>query len=179
MDACQHVKGFSLHPDRRIFNLLGGGLALTSVAMPWYMVWFCGVLASSWLFQLHDNAYSWLILSLVVGGGILSLFSRYGGPVTLLGSLAFALTFSTDQVFYTITGVSPAGPLGKECLGSSFYGPSQLPALHLVGLWFAISGGVVSLMGKTWNPNTLWYSLRRRGQVIDHREAQLDEPESP
>lgn len=136
VDECQHLKRFW---NKQIFNLSGGGLALISAAIPWYFAQFCGSLIAVWLFQLP--VLSWLILSIVLGGGVLSILTRYGGILSLAGSFVFALTFSTSQLFTVNIGVSPTTAL-PPC-SSGFYGVS-------LGFWAAILGGALSLMGKSW-----------------------------
>ncbi len=129
---------------RRRFNILGGGLSLASVAVPWYLA-YCGAFIASWLFQQYLA-----VLVLVVVGGALALLSRFGGVLTLFGSLLFLATINLPFSSYTKTslpGIIVSGNL--PCTGA-LYGIDQPIIFHAIGFWVAVVGGTISLMGSVW-----------------------------
>ena len=73
------------HPSARVFfNIVGGGLTLLSLQLPWLTI--NGLYPVSVQPQgLYLVAFYWIL-----AGAILSFLSRYGGLMTLLGIFAFA-----------------------------------------------------------------------------------------
>ncbi len=73
------------YPGARVlFNLLGGGLTLLSLQLPWVMI--NGVFpVSVQPVGVYVVAFYWIL-----AGAILSFLSRYGGLMTLFGFFAFA-----------------------------------------------------------------------------------------
>ena len=131
---------------RRRFNAIGAGLTLASTATPWYMASSCGQFLAFWLFNLPQP--QWLVLVSLIAGGILSLFSRYGGLLTMGTSLFFAATFTTGQL--SLTHVSPPGIVTTPC-PTDFYGTNGPTALHELGVWIALAGGILTVaLGKSW-----------------------------
>ncbi len=135
--------GLAVRAHRRL-NIIGGGLSLASVAIPWYLA-YCEAFIASWLFQQYPA-----VLVLVVVGGVLALLSRFGGALTLFGSLLFLATINLPFSSYTKTSLP--GIIVSEslpCMGAP-YGIYQPIIFHAIGFWFALLGGLISLMGSPW-----------------------------
>ncbi len=131
------------------YNVIGSGLTLASLAVPWYMTFFCQLFLAFWLFDLPWP--TWLVLIPVAAGGILSLFSRYGGVVTIASSLVFAATFTTGQPSGYFV-VPPSAANNFVCQpGSSFYQVGEPLWPHVIGFWVALAGGILTLaLGTSW-----------------------------
>lgn len=132
------------------FNLIGGGIALSSIVLPWYVAEFCGPVVY-WIYGLPQ--ITWLVLPVVAIGAVFSLFSRYGGIITIAGSLLFIQIF---QLPFYITTV-PSLYVAQPCPGG-IHGLSQPTYFDSFGFWFALAGGALSLLGISWN---LPWNLRR------------------
>jgi uncharacterized membrane protein YccC len=133
--------------EHRRFNALGAGLTLASAAVPWYIAYFCQSLLAYWLFNLPQPP--WLVLTAVIAGGVLSLFSRYGGLLTIVASLFFAATFTTGQL--SQLQLPPTWLITTPCTSSNLYGVHEPTALHTIGDWIALAGGVLTVaLGASW-----------------------------
>ena len=106
----------------RFANLIGGSLSVVSLVLPWLIE------GQNVQFLFLSPIGSWVVLGLVLTGGLCSFVSRYGGWITTLGVLAY-LTL---------------GPIPR---------PSLFPADYSFGpgFWLAWSAGPITLLGLSSN----------------------------
>ena len=109
---------------RSLLNVVGGILTFSSIALPWLLV------NGNPLYAVQLGMFPFLLI-----GGTISLFSRYGGLLTLAGNLVFS-----------IGGVTFNCPAGGCYIVS---GP---------GGWLAWAGAAVSLAGRSRNSPSLLLS---------------------
>lgn len=112
--------------SRRIFNIFGGAVTITSLALPWRVV--NGI--NSFLFYVPFSPVPWdsiIVLSMVLLGGLISFRSRVGGIPTIVGLLTYLALLTPT--------VPPPGVTNTDILGPGF--------------WTAIAGVVISLLGES------------------------------
>ena len=109
---------------RRLLGLLGGILTLGSVAMPWIIIG--GSLSVS---VFHPNAGVWFVPWVIIAGGLTSMVSRYGGLITIIALVSYALT-------------PPMYPGSPPITGNTSFG---------IGFWLACVGAGSSIVGSSWN----------------------------
>jgi hypothetical protein len=110
----------------RLSNLAGGGLTLLSTLLPWIIV------GPDLHFLFLSSGSAWVVLALVLVGGLDSLRSRYGGLITTLGLITYLLS----------------GPFPR---------PSFFPAEYSLGpgFWLACLGAPITLLGLSSTSDTL------------------------
>ncbi len=125
-------EGFEVGPrmDRKvlrleqIFNVVGGITTLVSVALPW------GAINGGYNLSIFSTGAIFLIpvTPFLLAGGVVSLLSRYGGFLTLIGEIAFLL-----DTYYYFT------PSNGQLFTFSW------------GFWLGWVGAALSLLGENIN----------------------------
>ncbi len=113
------------------------------------MAYFCQFFLAFWIFDLPQPPL--LVLMGVIGGGIVSLFSRYGGIITIIASLSFAASFTTGQLFqFSVASPSTASSFVCRPI-ATVYQVDEPVIAHIVGFWVAMAGGILTVvMGVSW-----------------------------
>lgn len=141
-------------PVRQLFNIIGGILTLTSTVLPWRMlneiphsvfeVWSLGI------------GLALIVPFLVLFGGGFSVFSRYGGAITVAGAIAYVAALPAEfGLGYNST--PPTSSSGA-------------------GFWIVWAGAIISLMGKSWN---LPFLQRLSSSLWSHKARGPTKAESP
>jgi hypothetical protein len=113
------------------------------------MTYFCQFFLAFWLFDMPEPPL--LVLIAVIAGGMISLFSRYGGIITIIASLFFAATFTTGQLFQ-FSIASPSTTASLACRPTAQVYQVDEPIIsHIVGFWVALAGGILTVvLGVSW-----------------------------
>lgn len=121
----QH-RGKDLSIVSNMSNLMGGGFTLVSLALPYSIIYGAFPQLIAW--QLA-NAEIGVTVQLIIAGGVITLFSRYGTILTVAGLFRFTFTpFLYDRTLI---------------LGSPYFALGG-------GFWLAWAGTVISLAGRSW-----------------------------
>lgn len=118
---------------RQLFNIIGGIVTITSTALPWRIL--DGISRS--VFEVWNFGFGLVLIIpfLILFGACFSVLSRYGGAVTIVGTIAYVASLP-----------------GEFGLGSN-----ATPSISSfgVGYWTVWAGAIISLVGRSWNTRFL------------------------
>jgi hypothetical protein len=115
------VAGLKQLLSRPLLNLIGGILTLGSLLLPWTII-----RGSYPVSVFQPNEFVWFVPWMILAGGLASIFSRYGGLVTVTGLILY---FVSPPLYFLSTIGSPA--------------PNSLG----IGFWLAVIGAGSSIVG--------------------------------
>jgi len=114
---------------RRLFNIIGGILTLASTVLPWRIL--NGAFYSVFEVWSFGFGLALIIPFLIMFGACFSVLSRYGGALTLVGTVSYVASLP-EEIGLGSNATPPDSSFG-------------------VGYWTVWAGAIISLMGRSWN----------------------------